>query len=239
MRTDKSSAAGVRRKGRKETSPQDVHSHEDTSTRIVSAATRLFAQNGYDGTSTKEICESAAANIAAIHYHFGSKENLYRHIIEQFATERFETARKTLETPRNLDDMKVRLEIFLRETLDAVIRQKDVIHLILREIEMGSRFDEIFRSNYRRPFEAVVEFLALAKRKNLLASDVDPFFAAEFLISQIRHLPMVDTLKKKHYGYSIEDEKYRRQWIEQTIRIFMGGVAGLSTRLDHNERNSS
>ena len=50
----------------------------DTGKRILEAACRLFADRGYRNTTTAMICRSAGANNAAVNYHFGSKENLYR-----------------------------------------------------------------------------------------------------------------------------------------------------------------
>jgi AcrR family transcriptional regulator len=49
--------------------------------RLLAEATRLFAEKGYAGTSTREICLAAQANVAAIHYHFGGKEGLYREVL--------------------------------------------------------------------------------------------------------------------------------------------------------------
>ena len=50
----------------------------DTREKILEAACRLFAERGYRNTTTAMICRSAGANNAAVNYHFGSKENLYR-----------------------------------------------------------------------------------------------------------------------------------------------------------------
>jgi AcrR family transcriptional regulator len=49
-----------------------------TYSRLLKAASKLFADKGFDATKVAEICRSARANIAAVNYHFGSKENLYR-----------------------------------------------------------------------------------------------------------------------------------------------------------------
>jgi AcrR family transcriptional regulator len=48
---------------------------------LLAQATRLFAAHGYAATSTREICEAAGANVAAIHYYFGDKEGLYREVL--------------------------------------------------------------------------------------------------------------------------------------------------------------
>lgn len=48
----------------------------DTQTRLLEAAHTLFAEQGFAATSTREITAAAEANLAAVNYHFGSKEGL-------------------------------------------------------------------------------------------------------------------------------------------------------------------
>jgi len=50
---------------------------ESTKERILLAAAELFAEHGYHGTTHQMMSDKANVNIAAINYHFGSKENLY------------------------------------------------------------------------------------------------------------------------------------------------------------------
>ena len=54
-----------------------------TSERILDAAENLFARQGIRGTSLKEITESAEVNIAAVNYHFRSKDALVRAVYER------------------------------------------------------------------------------------------------------------------------------------------------------------
>ncbi|HYA85787.1 MAG TPA: TetR/AcrR family transcriptional regulator [Nitrospirota bacterium] len=198
---------------------------ENTTSRILSTATRLFANQGYDGTSTKNICEEAGVNIAAIHYHFGSKENLYHKIIDQFATERLDFARKTLQPPQNIDDFKVRLEIFLRQTLETMIRQKDIIRLIQRDVEMSnSKSKKMYFNTLLKHAEKLIEFFDLAKNKGIMAADVHPYSAAAFLMSNIIHQTRNDRIVKEFIGHSLLDETYRSTWIQQTLRIFIDGI---------------
>lgn len=48
-----------------------------TRERLLAAAAEVFARNGFWEATHAEICKKAQANIAAVNYHFGSKENLY------------------------------------------------------------------------------------------------------------------------------------------------------------------
>lgn len=49
----------------------------DTRERLLDAAERQFSERGYDGASLREITQAAGANLAAVSYHFGSKEDLF------------------------------------------------------------------------------------------------------------------------------------------------------------------
>ncbi|HST45880.1 MAG TPA: TetR family transcriptional regulator [Luteimonas sp.] len=54
-----------------------------TKDRILGAAEELFAQNGFVGTSLRQVTSRADVNIAAVNYHFGSKENLVNEVFRR------------------------------------------------------------------------------------------------------------------------------------------------------------
>jgi AcrR family transcriptional regulator len=56
---------------------------EVTRERTLHAAERLFAERGYDGTSIRAIVAKAHVNQAAINYHFGGKDGLYREVLHE------------------------------------------------------------------------------------------------------------------------------------------------------------
>ena len=45
--------------------------------RIIRAAAALFARNGFHGVTTRQIAAMAELNISTVHYHVGSKQDLY------------------------------------------------------------------------------------------------------------------------------------------------------------------
>lgn len=56
----------------------------DIKIRILQAAKKLFALHGFEGTTIRQICEEAGANVALVSYHFGGKENLFGALFEMF-----------------------------------------------------------------------------------------------------------------------------------------------------------
>lgn len=96
----------------------------DTKKQILHVAERLFADQGFAGTSLRSVVREADVNLAAVHYHFGSKEGLYRavvaHIAEQIVMAQLEQLSKCLNTsdPPHLEDI---LEAFLAPPLQVVM----------------------------------------------------------------------------------------------------------------------
>ena len=59
----------------------------DTRSRILDAAESLFMEYGFDGTSMRLITGQAGVNLAAINYHFGSKELLFQEVFRRRLTD--------------------------------------------------------------------------------------------------------------------------------------------------------
>lgn len=61
---------------------------DDTRKALFIAAIQVFAQSGYRDATVREICKKAgSANVNAVNYYFGSKEGLYREILEYIFAE--------------------------------------------------------------------------------------------------------------------------------------------------------
>jgi len=127
---------------------------EQSRERLQQAAMRLFATQGFNATSTREIALAAGANVAAIAYYFGDKAGLYRAAltdfmpppeknIAQFDQPGF-TLRQVLHgyytqmlAPLMEDDVaQLRLRMWLREVLEPTgIWQNEIDNGIRPEFE--------------------------------------------------------------------------------------------------------
>ena len=68
----------------------------DTRKRLLEAAADVFDAEGFRAATVRQICQRAGANVAAIHYHFGGKEELYVELLRELGRRAFERYPPTL-----------------------------------------------------------------------------------------------------------------------------------------------
>jgi Transcriptional regulator len=81
---------------------------------LLKSAVMLFAQNGYNAVSLRDIAKGAAANVGSITYHFGSKAGLLREIYARHTEPMNARRRELLGEARRISDLDERLMAILR-----------------------------------------------------------------------------------------------------------------------------
>jgi TetR/AcrR family transcriptional regulator, regulator of cefoperazone and chloramphenicol sensitivity len=162
---------------------------------LIGAAIDLFGRYGFDAVSTRMLSERAGTNVAAIKYHFGSKDALYRatmlHVIEQVQP-RIAMAEAALANGRELaaDDraLQSRLVGLLVAGLgDTFLRNPEMrrfMPLVLREFAVPSHhFDEFYEALPRRLHQLFTRVVAMVEH----TPDDDPrtIIRAHALIGQV------------------------------------------------------
>ena len=103
---------------------------EATQKRILAAAKKEFATNGFSGARVDVIAERAKANKRMIYHYFNSKDELFRHVLEHAYTD-IREAEQNLE----LDELEPReaLETMVRFTWDYYLRNPEFLSLVNSE----------------------------------------------------------------------------------------------------------
>ena len=92
---------------------------EQTRERLLGAAREVFSEFGFQGATVREICRRAEANVAAVNYHFGSKDGLLAEALH------FESLRMLQEANARADACpEVRLGLFIREFMHMLLDEK-------------------------------------------------------------------------------------------------------------------
>jgi AcrR family transcriptional regulator len=137
--------------------------------RITDAAGEIFAERGFDGTTVRDICQRAGANVAAVNYYFGDKQQLYIEAVVRAHQWRMEKARLP-EWPAGTS-AETKLADFIKTFIRRVrIGPEITWHTRLMMREMAHPTDacaELVQSSIRPQFEILLQIL-----QELLSSDV-------------------------------------------------------------------
>ena len=87
-----------------------------TRARLLEAAGEIFAERGFRSATIREICDRANANVAAAHYHFGDKEELYLAVLRSGADEALKKYPPTLGLT-GTESAEEKLQVFIRSLL--------------------------------------------------------------------------------------------------------------------------
>ncbi|MFX3633969.1 MAG: TetR/AcrR family transcriptional regulator [Candidatus Pristimantibacillus sp.] len=111
--------------------------NQDVKDQILQAAKKLFAQQGFSGTSVRQICEEANVSLALVSYHFDGKDNVFYSIFEplnQFFT----------EMKFDLTDSRESLHQFIRLFVLYRYEEHELITILQQELMMKSpRLDRL------------------------------------------------------------------------------------------------
>ena len=185
----------------------------DTKQKILDAAERLFAAQGYSATSLRQIIAEAGVNLASVHYHFGSKEELLHELILRKAApvnqkrmellDRYEASYGPEPVPPELV-----LDAFLTPMAEAAERNRQFVRVMGRLIAEG-----LLPAIIERDFQPVVgRFLGALKKAFPELPDEEFEWRVRFMQGAMAHAMC---------GHGMEGDFLSR--VEHLARFVVGG----------------
>jgi|WetSurMetagenome_2_1015567.scaffolds.fasta_scaffold185383_2 TetR/AcrR family transcriptional regulator, regulator of cefoperazone and chloramphenicol sensitivity len=176
----------------------------ETRQRLLEAGRRLFSDGGFEQVTVREICRAADANVAAINYHFGGKQGLYRAVFEQGIALMQETTDLSLRaapgsTPED------RLRVFIQTVVDRMMRDGNdgwLARLLQHEIENPTEtLDDVLERAIGPRLRALGDLVAAVIRCEAddvrVGRGVASIQMQLALAARMRH-PLADRMKWRH-----------------------------------------
>jgi AcrR family transcriptional regulator len=156
--------------------------------RVLQAAVKLFAKQGFHATSTSAIAKEAGLSDGAMFKHFKNKEALLDAItsplIEQLAPEFSKRFIDDVQNQsNNLDNM---IRFMIKDRWDFLNRNNEVIQIIMGELLSNNEFRKSFVSSLSARFSDLVRILrGLIKSDNTINSNLDAYDVIRLIGGQL------------------------------------------------------
>ena len=193
-----------------------------TQQKLLDAATQAFSENGFKGTSTRDIADRAGVHHPLITYHFKNKSRLWRAAADRVFSEFNNSLIKAMDEVPKMDP-KARAETFIRTYVRFAFGQPALHKIILQESSYPSdRLDWLVETHLKPLYEMVVGQLT-----KLQALGVSPAGNPALLYNMIRvsagGLLAIGLEVKGTSGINFEEESQRDELAEMIIRAFLPG----------------
>jgi len=181
----------------------------DTKTRILDAAEKLFGMNGFDATSLRDITAEAQVNLAAVNYHFQSKDSLIDAVIERrilpINQRRFEML-DAAGHPPSVDQI---VEAFLAPML--MLEVLPAVPVIGRVLSNPSQFVERV---YKKHLQHVAERFSQAIREAIPGlSPEEAFWRLHFMAGCMTHILALSSVLPLISGQPVDRHALMRRLV--------------------------
>jgi TetR/AcrR family fatty acid metabolism transcriptional regulator len=184
---------------------------ESTKARIVKAATKLFAEQGYQKATIAEISKLAGLSEAALYEYFQGKEDLLLTIPDMWVTEAITEVEEQLF---GIEGAFNKLRKFLWWYLRYIEREPLTAKVVFLFLKTNSNFiNTPVYSNVKTFYSVLVKIFEEGRNSGEMKSDLNPYIARSIFLGTIEH--MVIRWLIKDMSYSLFDN------LEQTFNIFI------------------
>ncbi len=202
-----------------------VSSPASTKDRILGAAEQLFAQRGFDGASLRQLTTAAGVNLAAVNYHFGSKEKLveevFRRRLDALNARRMEAlARLGDEHPPTLEEV---LDAYIRPALE--LSHDNHGSLFMRVLARAfAEHDDTLRQFLSENYGHVLrQFTAEFARLLPQLSKQELYWRIDLVTGALTHaMSGFGIIQRKS---DVSEQSHREQTVQHLIRFAAAGLS--------------
>lgn len=206
-------------------------SERDSREKLVKAAKNLFARKGYDGTTVKELADEAGVNVSLVSYYFGGKEGLYRTCLHEAGLNRLQMAEKILVGPTSLEDMKVRLRLYLEDIFNFHLEETEVTAILQRECGFDNPISrDVFSKTFLKVYDQLVQFFARAQKAGILRQNCDTVTISTLFFGGVTSVLRFEEIGREYYGLSLSDPEYRERIVQHAINGLIEGFVASGNR---------
>lgn len=173
-------------------SPQRMRDRYDT---ILAAASRAFAEKGYETTSITAIARAAEVSDGLIYKYFSNKRDLLERVLEDFYERVIEDLGAKVAGGKSFSEQ---LYILISVHLSTFVAERNLCRLFISEVRTASDYrGSAIQQLNRRYTSILIKMVDEAVTSGEIPRDVDPRVVRDMLFGAIEHSAWRHTIAKR------------------------------------------
>ena len=171
---------------------------QNTDARLIKAARQLLPETGCSKLNLRQVAAKARVNLGMFHYHFKTKEQFLRHVLQQVYEEFFkELQLEAAHYPSPIENLRASLLVFARFARD----NRRLIFALMRDAMNGERVAQDFlRANLHRHIEILIGLIRRCQAQGRFKG-LAPANVLVTLISSMNMPSIVSELAQRARGF--------------------------------------
>ncbi len=188
---------------------------ENKHSKIISAATKVFAKKGFFTARISDIAKEAKVADGTIYLYFDNKYDILLSIFEQEIGKIVEKTQKQLD---KVDDPLEMLRIFVTQHLSTMKKNKNLAEVIQIELRQSNKTIKNYRDTKFTDYTGLIAtIITTGQNSGVFREDINPDIAKRLFFGALDEVSRV-------WNASLETHYSLEEIVEQCISIFLPGI---------------
>lgn len=200
---------------------------KNTKERLLQTATKLFAERGMDGVSTRDLVKLSGVNLCSINYYFGTKQNLYNAVLDS-VVEDIKSFAVSKQFPLQTQSLSCEeeFEMFISYMLDFLVSDKIsgakasllVKEMLQPSIAYNKLYIEVIEPMHRRLTTIIMKLTGLPEHQAIIQTHC---LMGQIVMFKIHKVALLKRLGIKEYTPEVV-ESIKAQIIKNCRDLLQG-----------------
>jgi AcrR family transcriptional regulator len=180
------------------------HSPADTRTKILEAASRVFARYGYEGATLDQVANDAGMTKGAVYWHFSSKSDLFLALCDRSLTQLLEGLPKQSQDVFTSSNPMEALRLLLNSQFESCEQGKGEQPMLFFEFISSSREPAVRQKlcdSFSKLFDGTSDIVRELQRKHLVTSHVDSHALSITLHALVNGIVLMWLIAPNHVSF--------------------------------------
>lgn len=195
-----------------------------TKSKLLKAAIAVFGNHGYSGGSVRQIADLANTNIGAIKYHYSSKENLWRAVVNYLFDKLSKAIMRDIDrwpsmTPRD------RVVNSTRNYIYFCAEYPELNRIILYEtIQNGDRLHWLAENHVRLFLERSIAWMAIAQENGVYPREISVLNLVFIATSAAQNLFLMAPFIEQGFGIDVFKNDQIEKHVDAVVKLLLNEV---------------